>query len=138
MSSIEKMMFADIAGVDSDLDAVLDIISSCGCFHMENAAVAHSSQSKAAPKRENPYTSTLKMMSEIFGITGIKPHQADCSDIHDSDADKIRDEVHTMRNNLQKLRAEQKKAEEEYSSHTMALEQVMHLSGGEEIGRAHV
>ena len=56
MSSIEKMMFADIAGVDSDLDAVLDIISSCGCFHMENAAVAHSSQSKAAPKRENPYT----------------------------------------------------------------------------------
>ena len=38
MSSIEKMMFADIAGVDSDLDAVLDIISSCGCFHMEKAA----------------------------------------------------------------------------------------------------
>lgn len=138
MSSIEKMMFADIAGVDSDLDAVLDIISSCGCFHMENAAVAHSSQSKAAPKRENPYTSTLKMMSEIFGITGIKPHQTDCSDIHDSDADKIRDEVHTMRNNLQKLRAEQKKAEEEYSSHTMALEQVMHLSGGEGVGSMNI
>ena len=38
MSSIEKMMFADIAGVDSDLDAVLEIISSCGCFHMENAS----------------------------------------------------------------------------------------------------
>lgn len=128
MSSIEKMMFVDIAGVDSELDAVLDIISSCGCFHMENAAAIHSS-SKTPPKRENPYTAAVKMLSEISVLTGIKLEQADCSDIHDSDADRILEEIRSIRNKVKKYGAEVKKAEEQLVSHTKALEQVLHLKG---------
>ncbi len=133
MASIEKMMFVDIAGVDTELDAVLDIICSCGCFHMENAAVMHSS-SKASVKRENPYTSIIKMLSEISVLTGIRLEKADCSDIHDCDTDRIRQEIHSMRNRVQKLGADVKKYEEQLNIHSRALEQVMHLSGGEGMG----
>lgn len=138
MSSIEKMMFVDIAGVDSELDKVLEIISSCGCFHMENAAVIHSSSTKNTIKRENPYTSSLKLLSEIFTLTGIKPEQTDCSDIHDGDAERIRDEIRSMRNRVQKLKAEVKKAEEQYNTKNTALEQVSHLSGGSDTGELKV
>lgn len=134
MSSIEKMMFVDIAGVDTELDAVLDIISSCGCFHMENAAAVHSSSAKNSVKRENPYTATVKMLSEISVLTGIKLEKTDCSDIHDCDADRLREEIRSMRNRVQKLSAEVKKAEDQLNTHSRALEQVMHLSGGEGVG----
>ncbi len=132
MSSIEKMMFADIAGMDSELDAVLGIISSCGCFHMENAAAIHTSPGKNTVKRENPYTAPLKMLSEISVITGIKPEYADCSDIHDREAEGLAEEIRTMRNRIQKLSAEVRKAEEEEHAHSRALEEVLHLSGGGE------
>ena len=138
MSSIEKMMFADIAGVDTDLDAVLDIISSCGCFHMENAAAARLSRQKAAAKRENPYTAAVKMLSEIFTMTGMRPEKVDCSDIHDSDAGRITEEIRSLRNKVQKLKAEVKKNDEQLNSHKMALEQVMHLSGAEGVGSLNV
>lgn len=130
MSSIEKMMYVDIAGVDSELDAVLEIISSCGCFHMENAAAVHTS-AKTAPKRENPYTAVVKMISEISVLTGIVPERTDCSDIHDSDTDKIAEEIRTMRNKVKKYSSNIKKAEEELNAHKHALEQVLHLSGGD-------
>ncbi len=138
MSSIEKMMFADIAGVDTDLDAVLDIISSCGCFHMENAAAVRMSRQRTDAKRENPYTSSLKMLSDIFALTGIKPEKADCSGIRDSEAGKIGEEIRSVRNKVQKLKAEVRKADEQLSSHTMALEQVMHLRGAEGVGSLKV
>lgn len=138
MSSIEKMMFADIAGVDTELDAVLDIISSCGCFHMENAAAVRMSRQRTDAKRENPYTAALKMLSEIFAMTGIKPEKADCSDIRDSEAGRISEEIRSVRNKVQKLKAEVRKADEQLSSHTMALEQVMHLSGAEGVGSLKV
>ena len=109
MSSIEKMMFADIAGIDTDLDAVLDIISSCGCFHMENAAAVHVSGAKTNAKRENPYTAPLKMLAEICTLTGIKLCKADCSDIHDSDAEKVREDIRSIRNRVQKLKADVKR-----------------------------
>lgn len=138
MSSIEKMMFADIAGVDTELDAVLGIISSCGCFHMENAAAVRSGSSRSSGKRENPYTSTVKMLSEISVMTGVKLEKADCSDIHDSDADALRDEIRSIRNHVQKLSAEVRKAEEQLNSRSRALEQVLHLSGGEGTGSLNV
>lgn len=138
MSSIEKMMFADIAGIDTDLDAVLDIISSCGCFHMENAAAVHVSGSKQSAKRENPYTASLKMLAEIGTLTGIKLCKADCSDIRDSDAEKVREDIRSVRNRVQKLKAEVKKASDNLNAHTMALEQVLHLSGGEGVGSLSV
>ncbi|MDY3792883.1 MAG: V-type ATPase 116kDa subunit family protein [Oscillospiraceae bacterium] len=138
MSSIEKMMFADIAGIDTDLDAVLDIISSCGCFHMENAAAVHVSGSKQSAKRENPYTASLKLLAEIGTLTGIKLCKADCSDIRDSDAEKVRTDIRSIRNRVQKLKAEIKKASDNLNAHTMALEQVLHLSGGEGVGSLSV
>ncbi|MGN0642134.1 MAG: V-type ATP synthase subunit I [Huintestinicola sp.] len=132
MSSIEKMMFADIAGMDSELDAVLEIISSCGCFHMENAAAAKfSSSDKSAARRENPYTAVVKMISEIAVLSGIKLAKTDCTDIHDCDADRIRQEVSSMRNRMLKLKAEVKRSEEMYAAHQTALEQITHISGGE-------
>lgn len=131
------MMFVDIAGVDSELDAVLDIISSCGCFHMENAAAIHSS-SKTPPKRENPYTAAVKMLSEISVLTGIKLEQADCSDIHDCDADRIFEEIRSIRNKVKKYGAEVKKAEEQLLSHTKALEQVLHLKGEGDVSSLNV
>lgn len=133
MSSIEKMMFADIAGVDSELDAVLEIISTCGCFHMENAALQHSTQVRNTAKRENPYTAAVKMLSEISVLTGIRLERADCSDIHDSDADRLCEEIHSMRNRIQKLNSDVKKAEEELNAHSRALEQVLHLGGAGDI-----
>ncbi|MGN0638157.1 MAG: V-type ATP synthase subunit I [Huintestinicola sp.] len=138
MSSIEKMMFADIAGIDTDLDAVLDIISSCGCFHMENAAAVHVSGSKTNAKRENPYTASLKLLSEIGTLTGIKLQKADCSDIRDSDIEKVREDIRSVRNRVQKMKAEVKKASDNLNAHTMALEQVLHLSGGEGVGSLSV
>ncbi|MCI7767590.1 MAG: ATPase [Oscillospiraceae bacterium] len=138
MSSIEKMMFADIAGVESDLDAVLDIISSCGCFHMENAAAVHVSGAKNTAKRENPYTAPLKMLAEIGTLTGIKLERADSSEIRDSDAEKVRTDISSIRNRVQKLKAEVKKASDNMNAHNMALEQVLHLSGGEGVGALSV
>lgn len=138
MSSIEKMMFADIAGIDTDLDAVLDIISSCGCFHMENAAAVHVSGAKNNAKRENPYTASLKLLAEIGTLTGIKLCKADCSDIRDSDAEKVREDIRSIRNRVQKLKADVKKASDNLNAHTMALEQVLHLSGGEGVGSLSV
>ncbi|MCM1523453.1 MAG: ATPase [Ruminococcus sp.] len=135
MASIEKMMFADIAGIDDELDAVLEIISSCGCFHMENAAAAHIGGGKYTAKRENPYTATVKLLSEISALTGIKPEKTDASDIHDSDAERIMEEVRSMRNRIQKLKAEVKKAEDQLNTHTMALEQVAHLNGENGAGK---
>ena len=129
MSSIEKMMFADIAGVDCDLDAVLSIISDCGCFHMENAAVVHNSSSKGSAKHENPYTASLKMLSEISVLAGINLEKTDASDVRDSQAENLKKEIHSIKNRVQKLKAEVKKAEDKLNAHTMALEQVMHLSG---------
>lgn len=132
MSSIEKMMFADIAGIDTELDAVLDIISSCGCFHMENAAAIHSSQGRNTMKRENPYTSPVKMLSEISVLTGVKLEWTDCSDIHDCDADGIIEEIRSLRNRIQKLNADVKKAEEQLNAHSRALGEVLHLQGAGE------
>ena len=131
MSSIEKMMFADIAGVDCDLDAVLSIISACGCFHMENAAAVHSTSSKSSAKHENPYTAALKMLSEIAMLSGVSLEKTDASDIHDNQAENLKKEIHSIKNRVQKLKAEVKKAEDKLNAHTMALEQVMHLSGSE-------
>jgi len=138
MSSIEKMMFADIAGMDTDLDAVLDIICSCGCFHMENAAAVHVSGSKTNAKRENPYTAPLKMLAEIGTLTGIKLQKTDCSDISDSRAEQITEDIRSIRNRVQKLNAEVRKASDDLNSHKMALEQVQHLSGSEGIGSLDV
>ena len=138
MSSIEKMMFADIAGMDTDLDAVLDIICSCGCFHMENAAAVHISGSKTNAKRENPYTAPLKMLAEIGTLTGIKLQKTDCSDIPDSRAEQLTEDIRSIRNRVQKLNAEVRKASDELNSHRMALEQVQHLSGGEGVGALNV
>lgn len=138
MSSIEKMMFADIAGMDTDLDAVLDIICSCGCFHMENAAAVHVSGSKTNPKRENPYTAPLKMLAEIGTLTGIKLQKTDCSDIPDSRAEQLTEDIRSIRNRVQKLNAEVRKASDDLNSHKMALEQVQHLSGSEGIGSLDV
>lgn len=134
MSSIEKMMFADIAGLESDLDAVLEIISSCGCFHMENAAAVHASAHKTTAVRENPYAAPLKMLSEISNLSGIRLERADSSGIKDSEADKMSSEIRTMRNRVQKLKADVKKAEELKNEHARALEQVRHLTGGEGVG----
>ncbi|MGN0667370.1 MAG: V-type ATP synthase subunit I [Huintestinicola sp.] len=128
--SIEKMMFADIAGLDSDLDEVLDIISSCGCFHMENAAVTRrGSGDKGGARRENPYTAVVKMISEIAVLSGMKLEKTDCSDIHDYDADRIRDEIASTRNRVQKLKAEVRKAEEMLAAHQTAFEQLDHITG---------
>jgi len=138
MPSIEKMMFADIAGVESELDAVLDIISSCGCFHMENAAAIHISGSKNTAKRENPYIAPLKMLSEIGTLTGITLEKADASGIRDGDAEKIKEEIRTVRNRVQKLKGEVKKASDNLNAHKMALEQVLHISGGEGVGSLSV
>ncbi len=139
MGSIEKMMFTDIAGIDSELDKVLDIISVCGCFHMENAASVHTSSSKnGTVKRENPYTATVKMLSEIANLTGIRLEKTDCSDIHDSDSEKIAEEIASMRNRVKKLGAEVKKSEEQLASHLRAIEQLSHLSGGDGKGRLDV
>ncbi|MDE6593956.1 MAG: ATPase [Oscillospiraceae bacterium] len=138
MSSIEKMMFADIAGLESDLEAVLGIISSCGCFHMENAGAVHASSQKNTVKRENPYSAPLKMLSEISALSGIKLEKADASGIKDSEADKMTSEIRSMRNRVQKLKAEVKKAEEQKAAHSRALEQVKHLSGGEGVGSLEI
>lgn len=138
MSSIEKMLFVDIAGVESELDSVLGIISGCGCFHMENAAAVRSGGSRGSGKRENPYTSAVKMLSEIAVLTGIRLEKTDCSDIRDSEAEKLRGEIRSVRNRVQKLSAEVRKAEEELNSHSRALEQVLHLSGGEGTGLLNV
>ena len=131
-------MFADIAGMDTDLDAVLDIICSCGCFHMENAAAVHISGSKTNAKRENPYTAPLKMLAEIGTLTGIKLQKTDCSDIPDSRAEQLTEDIRSIRNRVQKLNAEVRKASDELNSHKMALEQVQHLSGGEGVGSLDV
>lgn len=134
MSSIEKMMFADIAGLESDLGAVLEIISSCGCFHMENAGAVHAAVHKNTVKRENPYGAPLKMLSEISALSGVKLEKADISGIKDSEAEKMTSEIRSMRNRVQKLKAEVKKAEDQKNAHARALEQVRHLSGGEGVG----
>ncbi len=129
MSSVEKMMFADIAGLDSDLDAVLDIISSCGCFHMEDASKKRFSSERSPVKRENPYTAIVKMLSEISTLSGIKPEKADFSDIVGLDTAAAHNEVQAMRNKVQKLKAEVKKAEEQLNQHTVAMGQIKHLDG---------
>lgn len=129
MPSIEKMMFADIAGLDGELDAVLDIICKCGCFHMEDASKRRFSSEKTVSKRENPYTPIVKMLSEISVISGIKLEKTDCGDISCSDMSKVRSDVQSLRNKFQKLKAEVKKAEDALAQHTAALAQIHHLDG---------
>lgn len=138
MASIEKMMFVDIAGLETELDRVLEIISCCGCFHMENAALSHGGGAKSIAKRENPYTATVKMLSEIAVMSGIKLEKTDCSDILDSETEKYRQDIRSIRNRVQKLKADVKKSEENLNSHSRALEQVLHLNGDGGIGSLQV
>ncbi len=129
MPSIEKMMFADIAGLDTDLDAVLDIISSCGCFHIEDASKQRLSADKTLVKRENPYTALVKMLSEISSISGLKLEQVSSEDLPEDNITQAYSDIQSLRNKVQKLKAEVKKAEDMLNNHKIALGNVKHLDG---------
>lgn len=130
MSSIEKMLTADISGPESLLDTALGLISDSGCFHMENAALRRGQNGKSA-KRENPYITPIKQLSEIAALTGITYERAEHK-LRDSDLPGVCEEISTIRDRATELSADVQAEESKLASHTSALEQIGHLSGGGE------
>ncbi|MBQ2823886.1 MAG: ATPase [Oscillospiraceae bacterium] len=128
--SIEKMEFVNIAGLTSELDPVLDILSECGCFHMEPASNHSSSDGGYGTlKEENPYVSILRLLGEISSAAKIKYEGADYSDIENTDMRKHERHLNALKNRLNGLIADRKAAEEKLKAYEKALEQVNHLTG---------
>ncbi len=128
--SIEKMEFVNIAGLKSELDPVLEILSDCGCFHMDPAANHGSSEvGYGALKEENPYVPVLKLLEEISAAAKIKFSPADYSDIENTSMRKHERHLRIFKNKLDGLIAERNDAAEKLKAYEQALEQVNHLTG---------
>ena len=140
MSSVEKMLIAEITGDEQMLDTALGLINDSGCFHIENAPVKRNMTSKSA-KAENPYTAQMKLLSETAALSGIswdappdeesavKTQQwasriAADNDLSDK-LEKIRDEVASLADTV-------RSAEDDLAVHTATLEQISHLTGSDE------
>ena len=128
MSSIERMELVNIAGLVSDLDEVLRIITQSGCFHIESA-VKTAGDAAVSLREENPYSAPLKMLADITGLCGVKYSAADCSDIADMSVDAMSKEISAARAQLIKLKNARKEADEQLSERKQALFQVEHLVG---------
>ncbi|MBQ5311337.1 MAG: hypothetical protein ILP19_04780, partial [Oscillospiraceae bacterium] len=128
MSSIEKMLTADVSGPESLLDTALGLINDSGCFHMENAALRRGQNGKNA-KRENPYITPIKQLSEISALTGITYEKADHK-LRDSDLPAVCEEITAIRDKAAELMDAVNAEESRLAEHTSALEQIGHLTGG--------
>lgn len=124
------MELVNIAGFIKDLDTVLVKLSDCGCFHIESATkMAEKKSGFVTLKEENPYTPILKQLSEISNRTGIKFKSTDYSSVENDSLDKLDKYVRGVRQKLEALKEEEKKACEQLSVHEQAMYQVDHLQG---------
>ncbi len=129
MASIERMDLVSISGHKADLDAVLNIITECGCFHIESAAAVGSSADAGALREENPYSPMLKTLEEISSVSGLKYQAVPCDDIRDMPAGKMKGRINTIKNRMLRLRADCQTAEDKLKEYSQALTQVEHLQG---------
>lgn len=130
MSSIEKMVFVNIAGLTPDLDTVLVKLSECGCFHIESASkLTGREKGFSTLKEENPYASPLKLLLELAGKFGVKLEGTDYEDIEYEPLKKITTYLQGVHEKIDGLKIKQKLASEHLSVHEQALSQVVHLKG---------
>lgn len=128
--SVEKMVFVNIAGMTSDLDATLERLNDSGCFHIESAAkFTGKDQGYDKSGENNPYAALLRQLGEISSQFGIKYASSDYEPIKNTSLNKLSAEVKKIRNKLENIKSIQKVAGERLSMHEQALYQVTHMKG---------
>lgn len=128
--SIEKMEFVNIAGLTKDLDAVLEKLSDCGCFHIESAVGANTkSKGFTSMREENPYSNILHKLGEITAMTQVR---FGITDIASDYSENISRDVKYIDGVIEKLKAavrQKNEVSETLTEYERALFQVSHLKG---------
>ena len=128
--SIEKMEFVNIAGLTKDLDAVLEKLSECGCFHIESAVGANAkSKGFSSLKEENPYNSILRKMTEISALANVKIGSVEVSKDFNENLTKDGKYVDGVLEKLKELAKQRTEVSDNVGEYERALNQVEHLKG---------
>lgn len=128
--SIEKMELVNIAGFTKDLDAVLVLLSDCGCFHIESASkIANKKNGFTSLNEDNPYIMPLKQLSEISVQIGMKFTNVDYSDIKKYNMKKIKKYISDIQKQVKILSDKEQEAHNQLAVHEQAMFQVDHLQG---------
>lgn len=124
------MDFVNITGPAAELDSVLVRLSSCGCFHIEQASKASGKKSGyTVLNEENPYAAPLRRLSDVASKAGVKLGWADYSDFENKSVDETEEYISESKRILDELMSGEKQAKEQLSVHEQALYQVSHLQG---------
>ena len=137
MSSVEKMLKAEISGDAAMIDMALGLASDSGCFHIENTPLKRGMQNKNA-KWDNPYMGQMKMLTEISALSGVKYDSVQSKDetavmtqlwmrLND-----VSNEMEQVRDRVSEISSQIQETEGELAIHTATLEQLSHLTGNEE------
>lgn len=120
-----------IIGLRSELDKVINICGSSGCFHPDDPLNFYSDTRGFIPVTDkNPYTEPLAEFTETLNIAGIEPEYVDIHDVIDSN-EQVIDRVEALNSELERLIAQKAELNQRIDQCKRSIEETSHFVGME-------